>query len=223
MPGERIRRLASLVASLSMAIFLVGLAPPLSGAASAKTGRTHSPLCRQPIQHVTAPKRVFRIILAIDEACAWTESRSGLHAAEVRASDAHLHWVAYDLEPWASSGADRNHPLASIARFAHRAHADGFRVLMTPWIEWADADLEEIVRQAARSGDMLDLQIQGYECNPARFGALARDANRIVDRIKEQPVIVNQVSHKGCRRSLARGWRDARRWIEGRWVWSPPR
>jgi hypothetical protein len=220
-PGEEIRTRASLAASLSIAVFLT-LAPALlPGPALAKTGRTHSPLCNQPVQHVTAPKGIFRVIEAVDRACAWTESLSGLRAAEARASPAHLHWVAYDLEPWAASGADRNHPLASITIFAHRAHADGFRVLMTPWTEWTHADLNEIVRRSAQVGDMLDLQIQGYECDPSRFGAAARAANAIVDRTKEQPLIVNQISSKGCRRFLASDWNAARPWVEGRWVWSP--
>jgi len=206
---------------LFVALILAGSAvASVDVAASAETGKLHSPICDQPVQHLTASPKVFRIIDAIDRACAWTGSIAGLPGAEERARAAKLHWVAYDLEPWAASGPDRNHPLGSITRFAHDAHHDGFRVLMTPWTDWPHAKFEAVVRRAAWAGDMLDVQIEGFSCYPKTFGSLARTASMIARGSHPQPILVNQTSGTPCDKYLASGWRRARPFVAGRWVWS---
>jgi hypothetical protein len=97
---HRTRTLAFLLAAL-----ICGLIGPLwAQAAQAKTALTHPGPCHQPGQVVSAPSKIWDVIDRIDLACAWTQSVSGLKAAEDRATEAHLRWVAYDLEPWTVRG-----------------------------------------------------------------------------------------------------------------------
>jgi hypothetical protein len=175
-----------------------------------------------PRQLVSAPPSVYRAIRRVDLDMAWADSLSGLARAEANSTN---RWVAYDLEDWTVSGSDRADPLGSLARFGRRAHADGFRVIMTPAFHFAalgPASLdrfESIVRVAARYGDVVDLQLERFDCAPRVFGRAARRFTAIARAVHPGiPVLVNQVT-PNPRCSIRPAWIAAKPFVSGRWVW----
>jgi hypothetical protein len=175
-----------------------------------------------PKQTGAAPPDVYAAIRQVDGAMAWADSLAGLPLAEAHATG---RWVAYDLEDWAVSGVDRAHPLAALKAFGTKAHADGFKVIMTPGYHFAAfhsdslATFYRVVRMAARYGDVVDLQLERYDCAPSIFASAARHAvGAARDVHPGVPVIVNQVTpNPSC--SVKPAWLAAEPYVSGRWVW----
>jgi hypothetical protein len=175
-----------------------------------------------PKQTVTAPSGVYAAVRQVDTDMAWADSLAGLPLAEAHATGK---WVAYDLEDWSVSGADRVHPLASLKQFGIRAHADGFKVIMTPGYHFAAfgsdslSTFYRVVRMAAKYGDTVDLQLERYDCAPSIFASAARHAVGVARAVNPGvPVVVNQVTpNPGC--SVKPAWVAAEPYVSGRWVW----
>lgn len=175
-----------------------------------------------PKQLVTAPADVYSAIRQVDTNMAWADSVAGLPLAEAHATG---RWVAYDLEDWSVSGADRAHPLAALKAFGTKAHADGFKVIMTPGYHFAAlrsdslATFYRVVRMAAKFGDIVDLQLERYDCAPSIFASAARHAVGVARGVNPgAPVVVNQVTpNPGC--SVKPAWLAAEPYVSGRWVW----
>ena len=216
-------------AALSLSVALV------AQSASAGTGWvtvriTPSPN-QQPAQTVTSTPRVVGIVEQVDcsEACSWSETLAGLPTAEIRARAAGTDWVAYDLEGWKASYPDNTSPSAALRALrlvGQRAHADGFMVLMTPGLSmsstsWSLKLAKDYVRTAATYGDMLDLQVEAWECHPLTFASFTKTFTSVARTAHPGIVVlINQVTKAGyCPTAIRKSWQDVRSISGGRWVW----
>jgi hypothetical protein len=99
--------------------------------------------------------------------------------------------VVYDNEHWSRTPRrEQQHPGVYAARFAHLAHQLGLTFIAAP----SPVGQGRMYEADARHADVLDLQLQGIESDPAAYARRVRQASKHARRINPGVRIVAEIS-----------------------------